>query len=74
MPHEQLDHRQPWTVEAVRNLGMTTDVETAAAILGIGRTLAFDLIKHDQFPVRILRLGRRLLVPIPDLLRYLGAE
>ena len=62
-----------WTVEAVRQLGMTTDIETAAAILGIGRTLAFELSKADQFPVRLLRLGRRVLVPIPDLLRLLGA-
>jgi hypothetical protein len=62
-----------WTVEAVRQLGMTTDVDTAAAILGIGRTLAFELAKADRFPVRLLRLGRRVLVPVPDLLRFLGA-
>lgn len=65
---------QTWTPEAVRALGMTTDIETAAAILGIGRTLAFELAKKDQFPVRLLRLGRRVLVPVADLLRYLRAE
>jgi hypothetical protein len=65
---------QTWTPDAVRALGMTTDIETAAAILGIGRTLAFELAKKDQFPVRLLRLGRRVLVPISDLLRYLGAQ
>lgn len=58
----------------VGRLGMTTDVTTAAQILGIGRTLAFDLLKHDEFPVRVLRIGRRVVVPIPDLLRLLGAE
>lgn len=62
-----------WTAEAVRRLGMTTDVTTAAQILGIGRTLAFDLLKHDKFPVRVLRIGRRVVVPIPDLMRLLGA-
>jgi predicted DNA-binding transcriptional regulator AlpA len=61
-----------WTVERVRGLGMTTDLETAAEILGIGRTLAYDLIKNDQFPVRLLRLGRRVLVPVPELLQFLG--
>jgi hypothetical protein len=53
---------------------MTTDVTTAAQILGIGRTLAFDLLKHDKFPVRVLRIGRRVVVPVPDLMRLLGAD
>jgi len=63
-----------WTLEDVRRLGMTTDVETAASVLGIGRTLAYELVKQDQFPVRLLRLGRRVLVPVGDLLRYLGYD
>ena len=62
-----------WTVKAVRQLGMTTDVETAAAIMGIGRTLAYELARPDQFPVRLIRLGRRVVVPVPDLLKFLGA-
>jgi hypothetical protein len=53
---------------------MTTDVETAAAVIGIGRTLAYELVRTDRFPVRLLRLGRRVVVPVPDLLRLLGAE
>jgi hypothetical protein len=63
-----------WTLEEVRRLGMTTDVETAASILGIGRTLAYELVKQEQFPVRLLRLGRRVLVPVGDLLRCLGHD
>ena len=63
-----------WTVERVRQLGMTTDVETAAAVIGIGRTLAYELVRTDKFPVRLLRLGRRVVVPVPDLLRLLGSE
>jgi len=70
---DQQQGEQVWTPEAVRGLGMTTDLETAASVLGIGRTLAFDLVKRDQFPVRLLRLGRRVLVPVGDLLKYLGA-
>jgi hypothetical protein len=63
----------PWTIEAIYRLGATTDFTTAAHILGIGRTLAFDLLKKDAFPVRVLQLGRRRVVPVPDLLRFLGA-
>ena len=66
--------RHRWTPEEVRNLGMTTDIETAAEIIGIGRTLAYELAKNDAFPVRLLRLGRRVVVPTTDLLRYLGTE
>jgi hypothetical protein len=63
-----------WTVEAIRALGMTTDVETAASILGFGRTKAYELAKSGQFPVPTLRIGRRYLVPVPAILRLLDAE
>ena len=53
---------------------MTTDLETAAAILGIGRTLAYELAKNNEFPIRLLRLGRRVLIPTTDLLTYLGVD
>lgn len=66
--------RRVWTPGEVRRLGMTTDLETAAAIIGIGRTLAYDLARDGEFPVRLLRLGRRVVVPISDLLTYLGAS
>lgn len=72
--HDDDRHTRMWTVEAVRQLGMTTDIETAAAILGIGRTLAFELARTEQFPVRLLRMGRRIAVPVVDLLTYLGID
>jgi hypothetical protein len=62
-----------WTAEAVRRLGMTTDVETAGAILGIGRTKAYELAKTGEFPVKVLRIGRRYVVPIPALMAVLEA-
>ncbi|GAA0812162.1 helix-turn-helix domain-containing protein [Spirilliplanes yamanashiensis] len=68
----EAQRRDVWTVDAVRALGMTTDIETAALILGIGRTLAYDLVRTGSFPVRLIRLRRRILVPVPELLRFLG--
>jgi len=65
---------QVWTVEAIRLLGATTDVETAAAILGVGRTKAYELAKANEFPVRVLRIGRRYLVPVPAILDVLGVD
>jgi predicted DNA-binding transcriptional regulator AlpA len=49
--------RTIWTPEAIRQLGMTTDVATAGAILGIGRSKAYELAKSGEFPVTVLRIG-----------------
>ncbi|TDC38720.1 helix-turn-helix domain-containing protein [Micromonospora sp. KC213] len=64
----------PWTIDAVRDLGVTTDVGTAGAILGIGRSKAYALAKSGQFPVRVLRVGRRYVVPVPEILELLGVQ
>ena len=63
-----------WTIDAVRSLGATTNVETAGAILGIGRSKSYELAKSGHFPVRVLRIGRRYLVPVPPILAVLGVE
>jgi hypothetical protein len=71
---EQRARTRIWTIDAVRNLGATTDVETAGAILGIGRSKSYELAKSGDFPVRVLHIGRRYLVPIPSILALLGVE
>jgi Helix-turn-helix domain len=63
--------RAAWTADAVRQLGMITDLETASAILGIGRTKASELARNSEFPVKILRIGRRYVVPVPALMALL---
>lgn len=63
-----------WTAERVRALGMMTNIETAAQILGIGRTVAYRLAKDDEFPVQLLRIGHSYRVPVLRLLELLGAE
>jgi hypothetical protein len=62
-----------WTPQAIRQLGMTTDVATAGAILGIGRSKAYELAKAGEFPVAIPQIGRRYLVPTSAILALLGA-
>ena len=62
-----------WTVEAIRALGATTDVQTAGAILGIGRTKAYEMVREGNFPVPVLRIGRRIMVSTPSILTLLGA-
>ncbi|MGI8613720.1 MAG: hypothetical protein ACR2KL_07260 [Nocardioidaceae bacterium] len=63
-----------WTAEQLRALGVRTDLVTAASVLGIGRTTAHELARRDAFPVPVLRLGRRYVVPVAPVLRLLGLD
>jgi excisionase family DNA binding protein len=47
------------------------DLLTAAKLLGIGRTTAYELARRDQFPCRLLRVGTRYRVVTADLLKLL---
>ena len=52
----------------------TYSVEEAAAHLGIGRTLAYELIRRAEFPIPVIRLGRRIVVPRAALDALLGLD
>ncbi len=45
---------------------------TAGSVLGVGRTLAHELARRGDFPVPVLRLGMRYVVPVAPLLELLG--
>jgi hypothetical protein len=64
--------RHRWTVDAIRDLGVTTDIVTAGSILGMGRTKSHELARNNEFPVPILRIGHRYQVPISGLLHALN--
>ncbi|RLV47704.1 DNA-binding protein [Nocardioides mangrovicus] len=64
---------QAWTPESVRALGVQTDLPTAASVLGVGRTTAYELNRRGQFPVPVIQLGRRFIVPTAPLLQLLAA-
>ncbi len=49
----------------------TITVEEAAQILGIGRSAAYEAVARGQLPIR--RIGRRIFVPVPALMAWLGA-
>lgn len=50
---------------------LTVTVEEAASLLSLGRTAAYEAARRGEIPTR--RLGRRLIVPVPALLAWLGA-
>jgi excisionase family DNA binding protein len=51
---------------------LVLSVPKAAALLGISRALAYELVARQELPS--LRLGRRVVVPRRALLRMLEAE
>jgi len=63
-----------WTADAVRGLGVKTDIVTAAAVLGLGRSGAYDLHREGRFPCPVVQVGRNLIVPTAGLLRVLGLD
>ncbi|MEX2324055.1 MAG: helix-turn-helix domain-containing protein [Acidimicrobiia bacterium] len=50
---------------------LTLSIAETAALLGLGRTSAYEAARRGQIPTR--RLGRRVMVPVPALLEWLGA-
>jgi hypothetical protein len=74
MKHHKRETRYTWTPKKIRRLGPTLTVEVAGLILGIGRTKAYQLVQDGEFPVQVLRVGRRILVPTARLLELLGYD
>jgi hypothetical protein len=60
-------------IVTVRDEGLPTvvDVTTAANMLGIGRTLAYRLVRTGQWPTPLIRVGRLIKVPTQPLLELL---
>ena len=52
---------------------LTLTVEEACRLLGVGRTVGYELARRGELP-GVLRLGRRLVVSRPALERALGIE
>lgn len=60
-----------WTVERIQGLGTVTTVPIAASIFGLSRSVAYDLIRLNRFPVPVLRFGTRYRVPVRAILAAL---
>ncbi|OKI08099.1 hypothetical protein A6A06_35200 [Streptomyces sp. CB02923] len=56
------------------DLPVAVDLRTAARALGIASTTAYRLIREDEFPCPVLRVGRRYKVPTNELMLALGIE
>lgn len=52
----------------------TVSLTEAAELLGIGRSTAYAAARNDDFPVQIIKIGGRYIVPTKPLLDLLGLE
>jgi predicted DNA-binding transcriptional regulator AlpA len=51
------------TASEIRALPAVVDVVTAGEILGVVRSVAYELVRTDQFPTPVLRVGRQIKIP-----------
>jgi hypothetical protein len=59
----------------LENLPPTLDLVVAAKLLGIGRTLAYSLVREGTWPTPIIRAGRKIRVPtVPVVTLLSGGE
>jgi hypothetical protein len=63
-----------WTEARIRALGTITDLATAARILRLSRSVAYDLARRDLFPVPVIRAGTRYRIPVAALLAVLHLD
>ena len=66
--------RIKWTEAAVRGLGVRTDLRTAGSIFGLSATQSYEAAKAGRFPVPVLRVGVRYVVPVAPILAVLGLD
>jgi hypothetical protein len=48
------------------------DLVTAARLLGIGRTVAYQLVRQGKWPTPVIRLGSQIKVPSAPLFELVG--
>lgn len=65
------NRRQRLTLDEVRSRATVT-VDEFAELMGIGRTSAWAAVNAGEVPT--IRIGRRVLVAVPALLRTLGDD
>lgn len=60
------------TADEVRALPAVIDVPTAARLLGVGKSAAYELVRTGGWPTPVVRLGKLIRVPSAPLLQLIG--
>ena len=68
-----MNHSTVWTEEAIRGLGAFTNLQTAAEIFDISRSVAYDMAAAGTFPVPAFKVSPRVWrVPVGPILAVAG--
>lgn len=59
--------------EELARLPVLLDVPEAGRVLGIGRSLAYELVRRGEWPTAVVRVGRLIKIPSGPLLRLVEA-
>ncbi len=62
------------TKDELARLPAVVDVATAARVLGLSRTAAYELVRCGRWPTPIYRLGRLIRIPTAPMLTLLCVE
>lgn len=76
-PQQRRGHQDGGTSvrrEDLVSLPAVIDVPTAADVLGVGKTAAYELIRCGEWPTPFFRLGKLIRIPTAPLLALLGVE
>lgn len=60
------------TADEIRSLPAVVDLPTAARVLGLGRSAAYELVRTGEWPTPVIRLGRLIKVPSAPLAALVG--
>lgn len=70
--HDAKPTRQAPRHEQPPALPPTLDVVAAGRLLGIGRTVAYRLVREGRWPTHVVHVGRKIKIPTAPLLEFLG--
>jgi predicted DNA-binding transcriptional regulator AlpA len=66
--------RHTLTEDQLRALPSVVNIETAGYAFGMSRPLSYDLARNGNFPVPVLKVGKRYRVPTAAILTLLGVD
>lgn len=60
------------TDDEIRSLPVLLTVPEAGRVLGVGRTLAYQLVRRGEWPTAVIRVGSQIRIPKNPLLELMG--
>jgi predicted DNA-binding transcriptional regulator AlpA len=68
------DAGRSMSVDRAREVPPVIDVATAAAMLGIGKSAAYELIRTGEWPTPVLHLGKSIRIPSRPVLELIHVQ